>query len=962
MPLTLVLGPANSAKAGEVLGAFGAARRRGALLVVPTVRDAEAYSRELAAGGAILGGSVLTFSGLAREIGRRVGYQQPCVSELQRQRLLRKALERTELVTLAESASAPGFAAAALELIAELERSLISTKRFAQALEAWAGGDEWRSRYGRELASIYRNYGRELERLGRADGELYAWRALDELRSAPGRWGHTPVFFYGFDDLTPLERDAIETLSRISGAEVTVSLTYEPGRAALAARAEVVEELRALAGRVLELPALDTHYADPSLHFLERHLFEVVPERVDPGDAVRVLEAGGERAEVELIAAEVLDLLRGGVPADEIAVVYRSLEGSAALVQRVFDEFGIPVSIEREIPFAHTALGRGVLAMARCALLPEDDAGAAELLAYLRTPGVLTRIELADRLEATVLQEGLRTAAQARERSELRFGELDALRDARDPAGEIERQARRLLGLPHRGEAALLDRDEQLDASALAVLVRSLAELEEVGERLSGPELVQLLEELTVRGGARASAGRVQVAEPLQIRARRFRAVFVCGLQEGVFPAPGAPEPFLSDERRRELNVASGLRLRPREDSLPRERYLFYSCVSRATERLVLSWRSSDEEGNIELASPFIADVAELLAPEWFERRRQRLLADVVFDSSEAPTERERARAQAAAGGPGSLEPTTPQALSDTALSCIRHSEILSAGALETYADCPVKWLVERELQPALLGPEPEPIIRGSFIHGLLERLLRRLEGGITPESLAEAERILGELLESEESPLAPGRPASVRTAALRSVAADMRRYLRHEAASGGDWEPGELELQFGFEKEEEESEHSLPALELGDGVRLRGMIDRLDVDGRGGAVVRDYKSGGTRSEYSGARWSEDRQLQVALYMIAVRELLGLRPVAGFYQPLGGDDLRARGVFLDGAGVGEGVVGTDCRSQDELDETLDDARSQAVALAARLRSGELEPCPETCSRDGCSYPGICRLT
>src|SRR5947209_3869550 len=745
MPLTLVLGPANSAKAGEVLGAFGAARRRGALLVVPTARDADAYSRELAAEGAVLGGSVVTFSGLAREIASRVGYQQTCVSELQRQRLLRRALERTELVTLAESASAPGFAAAALELIAELERSLISTGRFAQALNAWADGDEWRVRYGREIASIYRNYTRQLERLGRVDAEVYAWRALDELRSAPGRWGATPVFFYGFDDLTPLERDAIETLARIAGAEVTVSLTYEPGRAALAARAEVVEELRALAERVLELPALDTHYDQPALHFLERRLFERTDERVDPGAAVRLLEAGGERTEVELVAAEVLELLRASVQAEEIAVVYRSLDGSAALIERVFDEFGIPISIEREILFAHTALGRGVLAMARCSLLAEDEASAAELLCYLRTPGVLRQPELADRLEATVMRKGLRTAAEARQQSDLRLGELDALRAARAPGQEVERQARRLLGLSHKREAALLDRDEQLDASALAALVRSLAELEELGEPLSGPELVQLLEELTVRASGRGGAGQVLVAEPLQIRARRFRAVFVCGLQEGTFPAPGAPEPFLSDERRRELNVASGLRLRPREDALPRERYLFYSCVSRATECLVLSWRSSDEEGNIELASPFIADVAELLAPEWFARRRRRLLADVVFDPSEAPTERERERAQAAATGPSTLEPEPPQKLSETALSRIRHSEILSAGALEAYAECPVKWLVERELQPALLAPDPEPIIRGSFIHDLLEQLLGRLGRGITPESLPEAERNLDE-------------------------------------------------------------------------------------------------------------------------------------------------------------------------------------------------------------------------
>ena len=67
MPLTLVLGPANSAKAGEVLGAFAAAANRGAILVVPTTADSAHYSRELAAGGAVLG-SVLTFSGLAFEI------------------------------------------------------------------------------------------------------------------------------------------------------------------------------------------------------------------------------------------------------------------------------------------------------------------------------------------------------------------------------------------------------------------------------------------------------------------------------------------------------------------------------------------------------------------------------------------------------------------------------------------------------------------------------------------------------------------------------------------------------------------------------------------------------------------------------------------------------------------------------------------------------------------------------
>jgi hypothetical protein len=94
--------------------------------------------------------------------------------------------------------------------------------------------------------------------------------------------------------------------------------------------------------------------------------------------------------------------------------------------------------------------------------------------------------------------------------------------------------------------------------------------------------------------------------------------------------------------------------------------------------------------------------------------------------------------------------------------------------------------------------------------------------------------------------------------------------------------------------------------------------------------------------------------------MLVVRELTDAEPVAGFYQPLRGEDLRARGVFVDGTAVVDGVVRTDARSQEELDAMLAGAAERAVTLAAALRAGQLEPCPQNCSRDGCKYPAICR--
>jgi hypothetical protein len=80
------------------------------------------------------------------------------------------------------------------------------------------------------------------------------------------------------------------------------------------------------------------------------------------------------------------------------------------------------------------------------------------------------------------------------------------------------------------------------------------------------------------------------------------------------------------------------------------------------------------------------------------------------------------------------------------------------------------------------------------------------------------------------------------------------------------------------------------------------------------------------------------------------------------YQPVGGNDLRPRGIFLEGELPSACLVANDGRDADQIADELDAASAGAVALAARLRSGELTPSPETCSRDGCRYPAICRVT
>jgi hypothetical protein len=249
----------------------------------------------------------------------------------------------------------------------------------------------------------------------------------------------------------------------------------------------------------------------------------------------------------------------------------------------------------------------------------------------------------------------------------------------------------------------------------------------------------------------------------------------------------------------------------------------------------------------------------------------------------------------------------------------------------------------------------------------VLEELYRRLGAAVTEATLAQAQTTAGELLREYAEPVGAGRPAAIRAGLVRAIQADIDRFLALEASSGAAWSPSALELRFGFEDEDDEVD-SLPALELPGGVRVRGVIDRVDIEPPPGedaerrprAIVRDYKTGATRPDYQGARWAVDQQLQVPLYMIAVRELLSLDPVAGFYQPVGGDDLRPRGVFVEETPVGSEVLRTDARPPEGVHNELEEAAGRAAELAAGLRAGKLEPRPDTCSRGGCAYPGICR--
>lgn len=972
MPLALLVGPANAGKVARLLDRYLENLDREPFLVVPNRAEVDRVERDLlAARPALLGGTIGTFDDLFEHIARAGESARPVATEAQRALVVRRVLARASLNGLGPSSRFAGFGDSLLTVISELESGLV-------------GPDDLEG----DLAGLYSAYREELERLELWDRDLERLHAVERVEGELSAWDGRPLLAYGFEDLTGAQWALLQALA--GRADVTVSLPYEPGRPAFASLGRTAGDLAALAdGRVEELPPAYAEFAHPALAHLERALF-ADGERLEPPPlegAVRFLEGAGARASLELVADEVLRLLRDGTAPEEIGLVCPSIERLRAPLETALSAVGVPYAIESRARLGQTPFGHALLSLLRFLWQTGERR---DLFGFLRSPySGLTRAH-ADYVEGRLRGQGVRTDVEERA-VRLRGQPLPALDDVRAAATPVEAVrvlGRALLRGAHGLEAPPVGEASRLDLRAFEAVTRLLRELErwrDIGGELGQDDVLAALERLPVRLAGAAEPGRVAVLDLLRARTRRFEAVFVLGLEEGSLPRRAPASPFLDEDARRELDERTRARLVGPEP-VARERYLFYAACSRPSRRLTLVREAATDDGAPRQASPFWDEVRALFDPADVARAtRRRPLSQLTWPLDDAPTERERLRALAAlaatdATGAEALALANgwerrfrrarsaferPTRLTNPAvLAAVAGRTTFNVTELEAFATCSSIWFVERFVSPRSIDAEVDAKLRGSIAHTTLNRFYSGLpkELGaerVEPTQVEDAVRFLRRCFDDALGGVRQELTELERRELQGQLWRDLELYVRDEAAAETPLVPRRFEVSFGTDRSAAELQRGL---DLG-GFSLSGKIDRIDVDplsARG--IVWDYKSG--KTAHSAAKIDSELRLQIPLYMLVLRDLVGIEPIGGLYRALAGER-EARGLLRSSARE-DGVPGfskNDYRDEDEFWAQIDRATERARGFVERIRGGDVQhdPLGDAGCPSWCDLAPMCRV-
>ncbi|WP_131810576.1 PD-(D/E)XK nuclease family protein, partial [Mycolicibacter sinensis] len=414
---------------------------------------------------------------------------------------------------------------------------------------------------------------------------------------------------------------------------------------------------------------------------------------------------------------------------------------------------------------------------------------------------------------------------------------------------------------------------------------------------------------------------------------REWDLVVIAGVQEGLWPNTVPRGGVLGTQRLLDTLHGLGDEVSARAPLLAEERRLLVAAIGRARRRVMITAVDGEGDGSAEeqIPSEFVTELGACATPDDARMPAPPVVAPSVLsaaglvgrlravvcapeaelsDSERADAATQLARL-AAAGVPGADPAGWHGAAPVSTEEPLWRAEdgrgvTLSPSALQTLLDCPLRWLAERH--GGSDGRDLRSTI-GSVMHALVA------ESAVTAaELLAELDRAWQQL---------PFESAWYSANEHQRHRAVIETFLAWRTQTRGELTEVGTEVAFDG------------VIDAGDGVRLRGRIDRIERDAAGRLVVVDVKTAKTPVSKDDAQ----QHAQLAVYQLAAEAGL----IGSGEQPGG-----ARLVYPAKPGAG----GATEREQDPLTAETGGQWRERIAQAAAATAG-----PRFTARvnDGCRH-------
>jgi ATP-dependent DNA helicase UvrD/PcrA len=566
------------------------------------------------------------------------------------------------------------------------------------------------------------------------------------------------------------------------------------------------------------------------------------------GEKIRIVEFATPEEEAHWIAGEIERQHGPGHPWRSFAVLYRKHRHRNRLIEALRQR-QIPFVIKK-LSILTSTLVRDLIAYLRLIAVPGDSVSCARVLAipyWGFEPRDLVRLaERAGRAKGESLWDQLEKMSDEppSKKNTARAGELAAF------VRKLRERAKRLpvTGLLDEliAELGLAPLPSDADRLTLARFVEFVSAWEKKSDGKSLKDFIQYLEffleanaEITLEEEPADDA--VQLMTVHAAKGLEFLNVFVMQLANGDFPARPQPAVF-------EFPEALMKEEKPKGDfRIQEERRLFYVALTRARRHLTLTAVLNQRKK----PSPFLDDILQ-------DPRTKRVDALQLAPKVAVP------RSEDAAGSPPA-DASQPQLFGSAAATTRAYSQValwakayhppqpeplqLSASAIDTYEMCPMKYQFQQTW--GLRGGPAAAMTFGNVMHATIHEFIAELRKR-RPISFADVEAIF-----NREWPAASFRDSFQEEEYRKAGREQLEAFYRTASAAP----PDVLEQERTFE------------LPLEPNVLVIGRIDQINKLGPHAVEIVDYKTGNPKDQ-KGA----EKSLQLGLYAMAARDVLGLDP------------------------------------------------------------------------------------